>query len=205
MGSNMTTRLACWFGICSLVLLAAAGARGSSPTATEPQAQRFDTPEQAVQAMASLIGSARSGGGRAGVRCRTAWTIFASGDPRCGRRGLPAGQGDDRDPGRSSVTSTRRPRSPLFGEDEWPWPIPLVNDGKGWRFDMTTGREELLNRRIGRNELHTLAALHEVVDAQREYMSEARDGQTPSLRPEIPEFRGTQATGCTGRPSTARN
>ena len=68
----------------------------------------------------------------------------------------------------------------LFGDAEWPWPIPLVRNGDGWSFDTAEGREELLNRRIGRNELWTLTALHEIVDAQREYRSEGRDGNPPA-------------------------
>lgn len=60
-------------------------------------------------------------------------------------------------------------KTPLFGENEWPWPIPLVRDGDGWKFSMADGRDELLNRRVGRNELWTLTAMHEIVDAQQEY------------------------------------
>ena len=67
-----------------------------------------------------------------------------------------------------------------FGELQWPWPIPLVRDGNGWRFDTPAGREELLNRRIGRNELWTLTALHELVEAQREYHALAPEG-TPTF------------------------
>jgi hypothetical protein len=68
----------------------------------------------------------------------------------------------------------------MLGDDDWPWPIPLVRDGDGWRFDIAKGREELLNRRIGRNELWTLTALRELVDAQQEYFSESRDGNLPA-------------------------
>ena len=68
----------------------------------------------------------------------------------------------------------------LFGESGWPWPIPLVREGEGWRFDTPSGRDELLNRRIGRNELWTLTALHEIVEAQREYSREGRNGMAPS-------------------------
>jgi hypothetical protein len=39
------------------------------------------------------------------------------------------------------------------GKDEWPLPIPLVKGGTGWRFETKEGKEEILNRRIGRNEL----------------------------------------------------
>jgi len=57
----------------------------------------------------------------------------------------------------------------LVGKDEWPMPIPLVKAATGWRFDARQGREEVLNRRIGRNELSTIQAVLAYVDAQREY------------------------------------
>ena len=57
----------------------------------------------------------------------------------------------------------------LVGKDEWPLPIPLVKGAEGWRFDTKQAREEILNRRIGRNELSAVQAMLAYVDAQREY------------------------------------
>jgi hypothetical protein len=68
----------------------------------------------------------------------------------------------------------------LLGNDEWPFTIPLVKEGEFWRFDVEAGAEELLNRRIGRNELLTLATLHAYVDGQRYYVSVGRDGNPPA-------------------------
>jgi hypothetical protein len=48
-------------------------------------------------------------------------------------------------------------------------PIPIVKDARGWRFDTKEGREEILNRRVGRNELSVIQAMQAYVDAQREY------------------------------------
>lgn len=64
----------------------------------------------------------------------------------------------------------------VIGEDDWPFAIPLVKENDQWRFDMEAGLEELYARRIGRNELHAIAVLQEIVDAQREYRSADRDG-----------------------------
>jgi hypothetical protein len=64
-----------------------------------------------------------------------------------------------------------------LGEDRWPFPIPLVKEEPGWRFDTDAGLEELLNRRIGRNELYTLSVVRAIVDAQHEYASKAPAGQ----------------------------
>jgi hypothetical protein len=57
----------------------------------------------------------------------------------------------------------------LTGKDDWPFPIPIVKEGDGWRFDTKAGGQEILNRRIGRNELHTMQAVLAYVDAQQEY------------------------------------
>jgi hypothetical protein len=69
----------------------------------------------------------------------------------------------------------------VIGNEAWTFPIPLVQEDSRWRFDTATGREELLNRRIGRNELLALASLHAYVDAQREYMAAVRHGKTRSF------------------------
>jgi len=69
-------------------------------------------------------------------------------------------------------------RVALFGKQAWPFPIPLVRDDAGrWHFDLDEGREELLNRRIGNNELETIATLHAVAEAQQEYAGVPRDGR----------------------------
>ena len=63
-----------------------------------------------------------------------------------------------------------------IGNDNWPFPIPLVRDKQGWRFDTAAGTEELLDRRIGRNELHAIAVLRALVEAQHEYAAADRNG-----------------------------
>jgi len=62
------------------------------------------------------------------------------------------------------------------GTNSWPFPIPLVKLAGRWHFDTEAGGDELLNRRIGRNELATLQVMRAYVDAQREYASRDRDG-----------------------------
>ncbi|MBP8284223.1 MAG: DUF2950 domain-containing protein [Chromatiaceae bacterium] len=65
----------------------------------------------------------------------------------------------------------------VIGPDDWPFPIPLAKDDRGWFFDTAAGLEELLNRRIGLNEIYTLAALRAFVEAQREYAAADPMGQ----------------------------
>ncbi len=62
------------------------------------------------------------------------------------------------------------------GQDDWPLPVPIVKRGDTWRFDARKGQDEILNRRIGKNELSAIQVLLAVVDAQREYSSEDRNG-----------------------------
>ncbi len=68
-----------------------------------------------------------------------------------------------------------------IGDAGWDLPIPLVEDNGRWHFDVEAGRDEIRCRRIGRNELSTLATLHAIVVAQREYQSEGHDGEAPAF------------------------
>jgi hypothetical protein len=62
------------------------------------------------------------------------------------------------------------------GEDDWPTPIPLVADGDQWRFDPAEGRDEILRRRVGRNELNAIELCRGYVEAQRQYARVRHDG-----------------------------
>jgi hypothetical protein len=62
------------------------------------------------------------------------------------------------------------------GNEEWPFPIPIIKKGEHWFFDTKAGKEEILNRRIGRNELNAIQVCLAYVDAQREYVLKKRDG-----------------------------
>jgi hypothetical protein len=63
-----------------------------------------------------------------------------------------------------------------LGNEGYPFPIPLVNQNGKWFFDVAAGREEILNRRIGANELGAIDVCHAYVAAQREYASRDRNG-----------------------------
>jgi len=64
----------------------------------------------------------------------------------------------------------------LIGERDFPFPFPLKRVASGWKFDATAGAEEILNRRIGENELSVIRACLAYGDAQREYATADRDG-----------------------------
>ncbi len=135
----------------------------------------FDTPEAAVQAMAELVGQQDD---------QALEAVFGPDSAELFHSGDAAADAEDAQRVKAWIEDKvefeefdENTRIALLGEDAWPFPIPLVRDGDGWRFSTTEGREELLNRRIGRNELWTLAALHEVVEAQREFYARQSDGQ----------------------------
>lgn len=63
-----------------------------------------------------------------------------------------------------------------IGAENWPTPIPLVHKGDTWYFDTAAGKEEVLYRRIGKNELSAIQVCRELVDAQKEYYAKPHDG-----------------------------
>ena len=69
----------------------------------------------------------------------------------------------------------------VIGNEEWPFPIPLVKEGQAWRFDTAAGLEEVLARRIGRNELAVLRVCDTYVAAQRLYARTGHDGKRAGL------------------------
>lgn len=153
----------------------------------QPSQAVYDTPEAAIAALAELIGQNDEqrleqlfGPGSA--------DLFQSGDEVADREDYMRVEAMIRE-GVDFFEFDENTQIALLGDDAWPWPIPLVKEAEGWRFDTAEGREELLNRRIGRNELWTLTTLHEVVEAQREYRSEPRDGNPPAF---AQQFRSTE-------------
>ncbi|MBV8069199.1 MAG: DUF2950 domain-containing protein [Acidobacteriaceae bacterium] len=62
------------------------------------------------------------------------------------------------------------------GPNDWPMPIPIVNEGGKWRFDTAAGKNELLYRRIGNNELGAIAVCRGYIDAQQDYAKVGHDG-----------------------------
>ncbi|OHB58744.1 MAG: hypothetical protein A2Y12_20335 [Planctomycetes bacterium GWF2_42_9] len=64
----------------------------------------------------------------------------------------------------------------IVGKNEWPFPIPIIKNDQQWIFDIASGREEIINRRIGWNELSTIEVMLAIVDAQREYAMKNYEG-----------------------------
>lgn len=159
-------------------LVAVIGLIGAVAGCRSPRLATFETPEAAVAALGDLAGSGDDD---------RATAIFGAEAVESIRSGDPVA---DREDGHrvkrmiaekvSFESAGDGSRIALLGNDEWPFPFPLVETADGWRFDAGAGLEELLNRRVGRNEILTISALRAYVAAQREYESAARDGSPPS-------------------------
>jgi len=133
-----------------------------------PSAQKtFKSPEAAVQA---LIKAAQSPDTKAvlGVLGQDAEPLVNSGDPvadKNAREGFLA-----KYKAKNSLDKSVANKATLnVGEDDWPFPIPVVMKNGAWYFDSAAGIEETINRRVGENELATIQSCLAYVDAQREY------------------------------------
>jgi len=135
----------------------------------------FETKEEAVQAIADIAGKHDTA---------RVVEIFGPDGPEMFSSGDEQDDAEDAERVKAMIAEKvafedvdETTKIPLLGNDAWPLPFPLKLVEGRWRFDSEAGREELLNRRIGRNELLVLASLHAYVDAQKEYFSESRDGK----------------------------
>ena len=69
----------------------------------------------------------------------------------------------------------------VIGHENWPCPVPIVRAGTTWRFDTAAGKEEVIARRIGENELAAMDSIRAYVTAQRRYAEQGHDGNAPGV------------------------
>src|SRR5208283_4857422 len=89
-----------------------------------------------------------------------------------------------------------------IGAENWPTPIPLVNQGTSWYFDTAEGKKEILYRRIGRNEISAIRVCQELVAAQKEYYSAARHEYAPRIFSEEGRHNGLYWKAASGEPQS---
>jgi hypothetical protein len=80
----------------------------------------------------------------------------------------------------------------IVGPEDWPFPLPIVKTPNGWYFDTRAGREELLLRRVGRNELDAIEICRGFVEAQHEYALVKKEGGVNQYAQQIISSPGTQ-------------
>lgn len=160
----------CWMLFLAIVL----NLTGSLGLAQASEPKAFPSPQAAIT---ELIKAAKKKDSAAMVAVLGSKTKewISSGDPVQDRQGLEAfiaaydQKNEIEKEGDSKVIL-------VVGDDGFPFPFPVIKSAKGWAFDPEQGKEELLNRRIGRNELTVIEVLKAVGDAQRDYASIDRNG-----------------------------
>ena len=168
--SNLAT--ASWFSMA--VLSAPAALSSPSALAAEVQPETFAAPEQAVDALvaANRIGSTAE---LLKILGPESEKLISSGDPVADKRG--------KDRFIAAYDASHKLQSQgadrvvlIVGKQDWPFPIPLLRQGSVWRFDTETGKREILQRRIGRDELNVIEVCRAYVEAEREYAAKDRLG-----------------------------
>lgn len=163
-GKGWLTMPACVVAVAMLLL----GAFSASLAAGTPQ-KSFPSPEEAVK---SLVAAVRANDEKEmfAILGPGSRELISSGDEVANRAGrekfLKAYDqlnGLQKETGDTMVLH--------IGADNWTMPIPIIKKGTTWLFDIDKGKKEILNRRIGRNELHVIEVLYAYVDAQHEYAS----------------------------------
>jgi hypothetical protein len=148
------------------------GSRTSASPSPAPQAT-FDSAELAVDSLVSAA-RARDTEQLKKILGPQSEDILSSGDPVADKNTLDTFL-KAYDEKHQLVAGKEGSMTVVVGKSDWPMPIPLVQEGGKWRFDTEAGKEEILNRRIGRNELSTIQTCLAILDAQREYVSHDRD------------------------------
>lgn len=93
---------------------------------------------------------------------------------------------------KNSLTTVNKNKVILIvGNRDYPFPLPIVQQREGWFFDTRAGKEEILNRRIGRNELHTIEVMRTYTDAQREYACLIRNDGVAAFAQNLASSEGT--------------
>jgi Protein of unknown function (DUF2950) len=172
-----------------IVAIAAVGALlGSGRSYAAAAAQKhFASPDEAAQALVVAV-KAHDRAAMLSVLGTDAEGIIDSGDPVADREGgkrfVSAYET------KHALEKTGDAEAVLeVGADRWPLPIPLVKDASGWYFDGEAGEDEIVSRRIGRNELAAIQACLAFVDAEREYY--ARDPEDSGLLHYAQRFAST--------------
>ena len=153
------------------VLLAAAC---SKPQESRPS-NVFATPDDAVKALNAAVAKGDLGAVQA-IFGPDGKDLVDSSDPATARQNqqvytAAVAQG-------WHLTDVPEGKELVIGDEGWPFPVPLVKDGNGWRFDTAAGKEEVLDRRVGRNELKAIQVCRTYVAAQHKYASQRHDGKS---------------------------
>ena len=175
---NSTTKHQKWIRLSKLAALAilVISLNLGGVLAQQATQQTYASPQEAIQALVSAL-KAQDGNQLIVIFGPGAKEILYSGDEVADKHTREEFL-EKYDQMHRLVTDTNGTVTLYIGAENWPFPIPLVKKNVVWTFDTTAGKKDILYRRIGRNEFDTIDTLHALVDAQKEYVSKPRDGET---------------------------
>ncbi len=164
--------------VCTPVLFAAQPpkANAAAPAASVAGPKTFSTPDDAAKALINAAANFDESALTEIFGIHGAEIIFTGEVPYDRQRA-----GEFAAQARQKMSVSLEPKSGtraylLVGNEEWPFPVPLVKSGGRWSFDSDAGRQELLYRRVGDNELDAIQICHGFVEAQHDYAYKKRDG-----------------------------
>src|SRR5438876_3434690 len=162
---------------CSLglALHAAPPSKSDAPSAPQPAQKQFDTPKQAADALIQVAANFDVAAAKE-ILGPDSEDIVSSEDPVMDKNRAQAFAAKAKE--KTSIEIDKKdPRRAilLVGNDHFPLPIPIVKRKGKWSFDTKVGREEILNRRVGANELNAIEICRGFVEAQHEYAQEKHD------------------------------
>ena len=163
---------------CTLPVFISQGAEQKPATAaaSQPAQKQFDTPKQAADALIQVAANFDVAAAKE-ILGPDSEDIVASEDPVQDKNRAAEFAAKAKE--KTSIEMDKKNPNLailLVGNDNFPLPIPIVKRKGKWSFDTKVGREEILNRRIGANELNAIAICRGFVEAQHEYAMEKHDG-----------------------------
>ncbi len=166
---NRGLALAC---VCALIGIPTLASRASAQAA---QQRTFGSPEEAVKALADTVKTGNLDQ-LVAIFGADGKDLISSSDAASARANRDVFKVAVREQWHLTDDGPNR-KTLVIGNEDWPFPVPLVKDASGWRFDTAAGKEEVLARRIGRNELTVIETSRAYVTAQRRYAQQGHDGK----------------------------
>ena len=161
--------------VCACTLIGVPTCAMTRASAQSAQQRTFDSPEDAVKALVETV-KAGTLDQLLDIFGASGGELIASSDAATARANRQVFTVAVREQWRLADDGPNR-KTLIIGHEDWPFPVPLVKDASGWRFDTEAGKEEVLARRIGRNELAVIETSRAYVAAQQRYAQQGHDGK----------------------------
>jgi hypothetical protein len=162
--------------LLGLTVYAASPAKPDAAVASHPKQKEFDTPKQAADALIQAAETFDVAAAKE-ILGPDSEDLISSEDPVMDKNRAQAFAAKAKEKNAIELDKKNPNRAILVvGKDDFPLPIPIVKQKGKWSFDTKVGREEILNRRVGANELNAIEICRGFVEAQHEYAQEKHDG-----------------------------